>query len=174
MTPRETASQLTGLLAETVAALDAAGNPVDTSAIHTGEIAWSDCCDLGHAYIRLVRIGVVPHGSSFPNVAVTAANCPAEPAALVELGVLRCWPTLDNSGNAPAPEEENEASLLAIQDMSVIYSVLTDYDPPWAQQPVAIDTWAPLGPSGACAGGAWQFWLSVAICPPQTSPGGSP
>lgn len=172
---RETWNRLNLLLDEVVEALDAACIPVSSQSIEPGPPSWSNCCDDGHAYIRIVRMHMV---DPFPSQSRNPTHC-RNIGALVEVGVLRCAPTLDNQGNPPKPEQMTMSALEQTQDMSVIHSVLTSHNPAWSSNPVVLDTWVPLGPTGGCVGGAWQAWIDVAVCPPEcptspTSPGESP
>lgn len=167
--PRETFNRLTTVLGEVVDALDAFGQPVAGSTIEPASPAGLDyCCpqvadgDGGHAYIRIVRAHVT---NPFPQQSVTPGKCP-QVGVLAEVGVLRCAPTMDSAGAPPAAELITALAAEVVADMSIMYTVLVEHRPDYALHPVAIDTYTPIEVEGGCAGGVWQFWLDVAVCPP--------
>jgi len=82
----------------------------------------SDLCCEGLAYVAVGDVW--PSASSFPEndiVRQTEGFCPP-PAWGVEfqLGVLRCIPALDDSGNAPTCEEETQAFLDDLNDIDAL------------------------------------------------------
>src|SRR5690606_32948151 len=81
---RETWNRLNLLLDEVVEALDAACIPVSSQSIEPGPPSWSNCCDDGHAYIRIVRMHMV---DPFPSQSRNPTHC-RNIGALVEVGVL--------------------------------------------------------------------------------------
>ncbi len=174
-TPRETWSRLSLILGDVVDALADVGAPVAVSTIEPGMVSWDYCCatddGVGQAFIRVVRIVAA---EPFPQQTLVPRSCPPTMAALVEVGVLRCAPTLTSQANAPAPAEVTATAAQVIADMSVVYSVLKGHVPDWALFPTTLDTWSPIGPEGGCAGGAWQAWIDVAICPPEVTSATSP
>lgn len=166
--PRETWARMQTILDEVGDALADAGYPVSITTVEPGPVAWDYCCGDGHLYIRLVRV----HPSNpFPQQSLEPRNCDLVMAAQIEVGVLRCAPTMDPQGNSPKPEEVTATADQIVADMSIVYSVLKSHVPVWANFPPVLDNWQPLGPEGGCAGGAWTAWIDVAICPPTpTSP----
>jgi hypothetical protein len=155
-------SRLTLLLDTASEAVSGCGYPVSSQAVEIGDLAWSDCCDEGHLYIRVVRMNAV---SPFPQATLAPSNCALEMSALVELGILRCVGNLeDGSGYAVSPAERTLDSLQNARDASILFNVLKSATPDWANHPLVIEQWVPLGPQGGCAGGAWQFHMDVALC----------
>lgn len=162
------------ILDELVDALDLAGQPVSSQTIEPASPAGLDyCCPHddqstgGHAYIRIVRMHM---STAFPQQSLDPTPC-RQPAALMEVGVLRCAQTLNEAGDAPPPESITGLAQLVVGDMSVMYSVLAGHTPDYALHPLSLDTYTPIEVEGGCAGGVWQFWADVAICPPTpTSP----
>lgn len=169
MNPRDTWSRMETLLGEAVEALEDACIPVGSWGVEPGEPDWAYCCDGGHAYIRLVE--VFP-SDDFPNQLLTPRACQGT-VALVELGVLRCHPVAGMDGSPPSVEEVTESAHQAVNDMSVIHSVLVGHKPVWSNYPVVLQRWVPLGPDGGCSGGAWRFWLDVSVCAPECEVGSS-
>jgi hypothetical protein len=172
--PRETWNRLTTILEEVVDALDIYGQPVTTSTVEPASPAGLDyCCPHdeqetgGHAYIRIVRGHMV---EPFPQQSTNPTNC-KKIGFLVEVGVLRCSPTMDSEGTPPPPEEVTDLADLVVRDMSIMHSVLASHTPDYALFPLVLDTYTPVEVEGGCAGGTWQFWMDAAICPPvPTSP----
>jgi hypothetical protein len=165
--PRETWNRLNTILDDVVGALNLYGTPVSSQTIEIGEPTWDYCCDFGHAYIRIIRINAV---NPFPQQTLEVRPCPSDMGALIGVGVLRCASTLDINGNPPTPEVITDEAELNTSDMSIVYSVLVNHNPDWANNLVVLDTWNPLTPEGGCSGGEWQAWIDIAICPPLTSP----
>ena len=157
---------LEDLLADVVDALEAACTPVGKSSIETGTIAWDWCCE-GHAYVRVPRI----HPSNpFPQQALRQGNCALPTAVMVEVGVLRCAPTMDNLGNSPDAEDVTASSLEVYDDASTVYEVLRDFQiGNGARADTVIESWEPFDSQGGCAGGAWVAWIDPHICAPTCS-----
>jgi hypothetical protein len=172
--PRETFNRLTTILAEVVEGLDDYGQPVGSDTIEPASPAGLDhCCPNddsdtgGHAYIRIVRAHMV---NPFPQQTLDPTMC-RNIGALVEVGVLRCAPTLDEAGNPPPDADITALAELVTADMSIMYTVLAAHVPDYALYPLVLDTYSPIEVEGGCAGGTWQFWMDVAVCPPvPTSP----
>lgn len=160
-TQRELWNRLTVILETAVTTVSGCGYPVDSSAVEYGEISWDDCCDEGHAFIRVVRMNVT---NPFPQATLAPVNCHMEVGALVELGILRCVANLDAEARAPSASEREADSLQITRDASILFNVIHGLGDDVGNFPPVIDHWEPLGPEGACAGGAWQFWIDVALC----------
>lgn len=167
MNPRELLSRLDAILADTVLALDKACVPVAQWVIETAEPSFDKCCD-GLAYIRVLRINKV---DTFYQQTTEPNNCDKSNGVLVELGVLRCAPTLSSSGLSPSAETISGSSMEVYEDAEVLYQVLQDQNPVWAQAPVAIEQWVPLSQDGGCVGGAWSFWMDAALISPNCEGG---
>jgi hypothetical protein len=172
--PRETFNRLTTILDEVVDALDAYDQPVGSQTIEPSSPAGLDhCCPNddsetgGHAYIRVVRMHMV---NPFPQQTLDPTQC-RNIGALVEVGVFRCAQTMDEAGSPPPDEQITALAELVTADMSIMYSVLSSHTPDYALYPLVLDTYTSIEVEGGCAGGVWQFWMDVAVCPPvPTSP----
>lgn len=170
--PRETFNRMTDILDEVVEGLDLSGQPVGSHSVEPASPAGLDyCCPSdnsdtgGHAYIRIVRIQM---SDPFPQQSTNPTNC-RNMAALMEVGVLRCAQTMNEAGDTPSPEDLTALAELIVGDMSTMYSVLTGHTPDYANFPLVLDTYTPIDVEGGCAGGTWQFWADVAVCPPVPS-----
>lgn len=158
---RDLNSRLELLLELTSAAASGCGVPVGYTVVETGDFAWDDCCDDGYAYIKVDRIQPT---MNFPQPTLVPANCRHELSVQVELGILRCYPNFDSTGETgPSPETRTAHSLAVNRDAAIIYNVLTAHNPDWSNYPITIDTWRPAGPQGGCGGGAWFFYLDACL-----------
>lgn len=151
------------LLADVVDALATACAPVGVSTIELGEVPFDWCCQ-GHAFIRAPRIHPT---NPFPQQAFRNGNCELPTAVMVEVGVLRCAPTLQANGDSPDPEDVTAVSLQVYDDAAILYEVLTGFEiGGGARASTVIDSWEPYDTQGGCAGGRWLVWLDPLICAP--------
>lgn len=159
--PREEWSRLNTLLDTAAVAVSGCGYPVSRIGVVHGEVVWDECCE-GYLYIRVMQN---TRANPFPQASTAPTTCSLIPTAQVELGILRCAPVMDDNGVAPSAAEQSEFAQTAIRDKSILYHVLMSHYPDWAKFPVVIDKWTPLNIQGGCGGGAWQFYIDVALCP---------
>lgn len=158
---REEWNRLTIILDAATVAVSGCGVPVAKSGIVHGEVMWDECCE-GYLFMRVVQTDLV---EQFPQASQPVTRCTQSLASLVELGILRCAPMVDDNGNPPSDAEQQEFAYDTIVDKSILYNVLRNHNPDWANYPVVITSWVPLGPEGGCGGGAWQFWIDIVLCP---------
>ncbi len=159
--PREEWNRLDVLLETATAAVSGCGVPVGRSGVVHGNVVWDECCE-GYLFIRVVRTNVA---NPFPTATQTPSDCTLELATLVEMGILRCAPVMDDNGNPPSAQAQSDFAEEVIRDKSILFHVITNHNPDWAHYPTVIDSWNPLGIEGGCGGGAWQFFVDVALCP---------
>lgn len=100
------------------------------------------------AWARLV--GITPVQQLTNNVCVVEYN------AVIELGILRCAPTIDEAGNLPSGEEHLAAFMQQMHDMNTMWKVIVDTPIPQAYSAFVIGDYTPIGPDGLCLGGVWQ------------------
>lgn len=158
--PREEWSRLTTLLDTAAVAVSGCGVPTTRVGVVHGDLVWDECCS-GYLFTRVVRTTV---GTSFPQPSQDPRNCPKIPTTLVELGILRCAPVIDDNGNPPSAEEQSDFAKAMIVDKSILYNVIINHKPSWASFPLVIENWVPLSIEGGCGGGAWQFYMDVVLC----------
>jgi len=133
-------------LVAAVEALDAASRPVGRSSITVGVTPWDDCCATGgECYARIDRLY---RSDRFPAEGSLQA-CVAPTSALVVVGVARCYPSLDEGGNAPDPVQETNASLLLYEDALIVWQALQD--PGWWPDAVLVNDQQFLALGGCCA-----------------------
>lgn len=70
----------------------------------------------GQAWVRLDRI----YGSTAFPLADAKATCATGLAAVIELGILRCVPTLDAAGNGPTDLDNTQATIEVLSDASAL------------------------------------------------------
>ncbi|WP_367139612.1 hypothetical protein [Saccharothrix sp. HUAS TT1] len=107
----------------------------------------------GQAWIRFVT------GRTVPRTAANGRQLPADVcgglswALTVELGVYRCWPTLDQHRNPPSDAAYDKASHGMTRDQAALRRAVACCAPlarksvPWN-----IDQAGPMSPSGGCVG----------------------
>lgn len=146
------------------AELEARGFPVCSCTVLRGVQALPDSCGCngggcGRAWVRLDRL--YPASVQFPAQNNVADNCASELAAVIEVGVLRCVPTLKAGGAAPNDVEQTNAALEAVSDASAMYAALTCC-PELQHRVKTLGVYLPRD-AGDCGGGAWS--ITVALQP---------
>lgn len=151
--------RLAGCLCEELA--DAGGPPLCFCGVVPGEAAAYDYCSpcdsggCGMAWVRLA--GVVPLNTvstgSFAGVVPGGGRCAPALAAVYEVGVLRCAPTLDG-GELPDVATQLTAAHLQASDMAAAGRAAACCFKSDGRF-IDVGGWAPLGPAGGCLGGAW-------------------
>lgn len=101
----------------------------------------------GQAWVRLVRI--YPF-QAYPQQALDA-RCKAGLAAVVELGVLRCIPTLGAGGAAPDAAAQAQAVVVQMGDWQAMRRTLECCEA-LARRDVVLGNYDPRG-QGGCGGG---------------------
>ena len=117
---------------------------------YCGECSGETC---GMGYIRVISAF---QSSSFPVADDPGEGCTGPLVVQLGVGALRCVPVPNESGELPAEEQQVEATLGLLADMSAMFVALCECLPDGA-----IGAYEPLGPSGACAGGEWTVWMSL-------------
>lgn len=138
--------------------------PVCRSGIYLGgEVPWDTCSEScskgenGMLWAKLVSINPVNSGND-------STNCPTF-SWTAEFGIVRCIATMSNDG-APPPMDMIEADAdQQVADADAIFNALRCCDArSEALQDVTVNAWNPLGPNGACAGGAWTVRGVLSVC----------
>lgn len=95
--------------------------PLISSYLVAGEVAWDDCCGvLVAGPVRTFRT------ATFPVPVSDHTNCEVSLLAVeVFVLLLRCAPSLDVLGHAPTPEEMTASFTATSNDAAIIYNALT-------------------------------------------------
>lgn len=158
-TPAWVTTPLTDLLGCLCTEVNAIQPVCDCSILPGNEVAWDYCGECtdegkcGQAWVRMVR--VFPW-SVWPEPSVDA-NCTLPLAMEVELGVVRCLPTLSEGGDLPPIGDIESSSMLQVADMWAMYRAVTCCS---ASLKTAFNYDA-VGPLGGCVGGVWSAYLSL-------------
>lgn len=152
-------AKMVDLLACACSSLETYGvGPVCWCGLQTGETTWEGCgeCDngaCGMSYVRLVR--------AFPYTAFPAieelTHCDTAVGFDLELGAMRCVP-VNEDGSGLTPSQSLSLALDTVADMGALHRAISccfDIDP------TNLVEWVPLGPQGACVGGAWTFQIGM-------------
>ena len=122
-----------------------------------------DCADgcLGMLWVRLVN--VFP-SRQFPAADVTPAPGPLSWAVIVEVGVVRPAPVMEDAAGEliiPSMEEEQAAAALAVTDAAILRSALLTQYADAEDVSIVLGVWTPLGPDGGVVGGAVTATIQV-------------
>lgn len=118
--------------------------------------AWTECgtcsdeCN-GMLYIRSDVGG--PYGS-FPALDLDP-TCRKPLMLRLEIGVLRCAPTMTEDGEPPSAEEVTASALEGLLDRYALLCAIRAS----TFSPKAIELFTPVGPDGGCVGGFWSVWV---------------
>ena len=83
------------------------------------------------------------------------------PRAVYEIRILRCWPTVDDSGEPPTPEAITQASMVLMRDAGLILTALYAYAAAdRGNGTMSVGEIQPLGPDGGLCGYAVVITLS--------------
>lgn len=141
--------------------LTAREDPPCWCGIVPGPVAYPDYCGCGGegcgmAWARLDRI--YP-STKFPAPDSTAATCATPLAAVLEVGVLRCWPTIQEGGKAPTVDAMANATMRATADAVSLFKAVrcctevTDH-------PYLLGVYLPQD-AGDCGGGRLTVTVSL-------------
>ncbi len=110
------------LQASILAELDQCGSePISTTYPGVGLVAWDDCC--GQLVVTPERIY---RTQEFPLEDTTDARCSAGTIAVDLLASLvRCVPTLDDSGRPPTPAALSAAHKRVLDDAAIIWTAMS-------------------------------------------------
>jgi hypothetical protein len=134
-----------------------------------GQMVIADHCSCdgdnrcGQATVRVDRI--YPYDASLvtPSRTPTCAN---PLAAVVEVVVYRCIPTVHADGGAPTLLEQTDQTLGAVADAGAMYAAVRCCDAITAR-PYVLGGWSPRD-SGDCGGGA--LTVTVGLTPARATP----
>jgi hypothetical protein len=147
----------TRLLAHMLARIEEAGGAAPGRALVSDgdSIPADDCCD-GFAWTRVAQIGATDGtGAPYNYAANIGAPVPAH-YTVIEIGVLRCTPTVQENGSAPDVEEITAAALEQSADRQAM-RLAVECDLPADILELNADAqipsvWTPIM-AGGCAGG---------------------
>lgn len=128
-----------------------------------GEVPW-DTCDSGCSGKRngMLWAKIV---SIDPTAGGTDTGSCASYTWTAEIGVVRCITGLNQDGSPPSAAAVAKDARQQVADADAIYAALRCCPTrPDALQDVSLTRWAPVGPQGNCAGGAWSVRGSLDVC----------
>lgn len=121
---------------------------------HSGNC--SDVC--GQAWTRLVNI-YPSNGVGDPNE--EPGNCGGGLDAVIEVGIMRCAPLPDSSGNPPSEDDMLAATDLQMADaMAMLRAIVCCED--ISSKDYIVMGYLPAGPLGDQVGGTWTVTVAVA------------
>ena len=154
---------------------DCGREPISTTYVGSGGIAWDDCCG---------TLVVVPEriyrSTSFPGEDTNEVIC-FDGLIAIELSVLllRCLPVLDERGRAPSQAALDAAYADILGDAAVVYNALTTQFPEYWERTNPSQTF--LGAQGGCIGvetrliiGLEQSQFGICCAAPEPHEPGDP
>lgn len=107
----------------------------------------------GMAWVRLI--------TSYPAVEVgqideTPGNCAKGLGVDIEVGVLRRAPVYDSRGNPPTPQDQRDATLLQLRDMTIMHRAIVCCTA-LPNADFTLAGYTPMGPLGDTMGGNWAL-----------------
>lgn len=135
------------------------GPPCFVGVVPGANVAMDFCdCDASGCGMGYVRLDTVYPSTQFP-IQDTTARCTAPLAARVAVGVTRCLPTMDDSGNAPTVLQQAQAVQNQMADMMAARrAIACCLDP---AVPYMLGAYTPVGPYADCGGGFWLVTFQV-------------
>lgn len=120
---------------------------------HCGCDGMNQC---GQAWVRLDTM--YAHGQPITQPA-PSPSCTSPLAAVIELGVYRCIPTLNDSGEAPDLAALTNAAMTATSDAAAMVTAMNccDY---LTKRPHVIGRYTPRE-GGDCGGGVWPVTVAL-------------
>jgi len=131
--------------------------------------AWDVCCACegggeGQTWVQIRQVVPTTEPSS---PARRHAIRPNLYAVGLTVGVLRCAAVQSESGSAPGAEVLVAEAAKVARDRAVVRdAILFDWRQGRDPGEVLLEAWRPLGPAGACVGGATDLTVMVQPCPP--------
>lgn len=139
--------------------------PVKCCCIWYGDsVPWDDCSAEGDREgMAWVRIETDYATDNFPNPIVRPSPCGGMDGWTVqlELGVMRCAPTVNANGLLPDCEANTGAAWKAAHDKHLMRRVLMCCDWRDNDQQFVIGQWRPQGGEGGCQGGVLPVTVHV-------------
>lgn len=134
-----------------------------TAVYLAGEVPWDTCesgCSgdsNGMMWANLLTIAPTAGGSD-------QGSC-ADYIWTAEVGIVRCVAGPTNDGSPPSADKVQADAEQQATDADAIFTALRCCDSrPEGLLDVALSSWAPLGPNGNCAGGAWTVRGRLSVC----------
>lgn len=133
----------------------ATSEPITATYVAAGAIAWDSCCGLLVAAPERVY-----RSASFPVEGTTDYVCESSFLVVdVVLLLLRCVPTIDDRGNAPAPAALGAAHQGVLTDAAVIWNVVTGELPEGWDRANLDQSF--VGAEGGCIGVETRFTIGL-------------
>lgn len=114
-------------------------------------------CDkeCGMAYVQL---GAATPASGVAVADLNPGNCSSGIGLEIEMGIFRCYPTMDEDGNPPTMDEAEDATRIQIADMMAMRRAVHCCN---ENKDFIMGIYTPIGPEGNSVGGVWSLTLLV-------------
>lgn len=130
-------------------------------ALIPGQQAYPDSCGCGNDGCgqAWVRLDSLYPSKQFPVQDISPTNCGSPLAAVIEVGVLRCVPTLTAGGTPPTVVALTQAAIDAAADTSAMLEALACC-PEVQERPHILGRYAARD-AGDCGGGVWTITVQM-------------
>jgi hypothetical protein len=109
----------------------------------------------GMAWVRLAALNEWVDQSG-----LDTSRCTALFTATYEMGIIRCHQTSDDRGNPMSMAYQAESTRVQLAEMAAMKRVILCSDL-MRNMEAAIGGYQPIGPEGACVGGAWSVVVDM-------------
>ena len=136
------------------------GEPCFCGIYPGSNVSWDNCgeCNRGKCGMVYLQPGRTFPYTVFPQQELDA-KCSLPLGFEIELGVVRCMPTISEDGDLPDPADITAAALGLIADQYALYSAIKCCET--SLQSLVIERWTPSGPQGGCVAGAWTLYAAI-------------
>jgi hypothetical protein len=136
------------------------GEPCFCGIYPGSNVSWDYCgeCNRGKCGMVYLQPGRTFPYTVFPQQELDA-KCSLPLGFEIELGVVRCMPTISEDGDLPDPADITAAALGLIADQYALYSAIKCCET--SLQSLVIERWTPSGPQGGCVAGAWTLYAAI-------------
>ena len=135
--------------------------PGDSQYLACGECDDGKC---GSAWVRLVR--EYP-SLNFPAQEQENAKCGTRVAWVIEVGVIRCAPTINPDGSGPGVEEQLASTRVQLADKAAMKAAIAccvqSYRVSGKPVPYVLGSYSPSPFMGGCGGGSWEVTIGGAV-----------
>lgn len=137
------------------------------SSLVPGTLAVADWCTCtktrrgakceGMLWVRLDRL--YPSGGRFPSQDTSTTSCVSVLAAVLEVGVYRCQPTMGADGTPPSEAEQTQAAIVQADDALALHKAIACCRA-ITSRPNLLGSYLPRD-GGSCGGGSWTVTVQL-------------
>jgi len=134
--------------------------PVCWCGIYPGSsVSWEYCgnCSDDMCGMAYIRPGDASPYQIFPAAEIDA-SCAWPLVHAVEVGIVRCMPTMEEDGTLPDAQTVTDAALGMVLDQMALHRAIRCCVKD-SVDAVGLGSWTPVGPAGNCHAGFWTIYV---------------